>query len=73
MSFMKEASLNFKDIVNSVTLNLALKCGIVLQGDRVDVKSVVPLLVRAGHPVALKTLQVPVQPQTKVVPVENGT
>ena len=54
-------------------MNLALKCGIVLQGDRVDVKSVVALLVRAGHSVALKTLQVPVQPQTKVVPVEKGT
>ena len=52
-------------------MNLALKCGIILQGDRVDVQSVVALLVRAGHPVALKTLQVPVQAQTKVVPGEE--
>ena len=54
-------------------MNLALKFGIVLQGDGVNVKSVVPLLVRAGHSVALKTLQVPVQAQTKVVPVEKRT
>ena len=35
--------------------NLALKLCVIFQGDRVDVKSVVALLVRAGHAVALKT------------------